>query len=380
MSKWIWKWIIESKPDDKLVEMSNLLKIKVPGFRQINTNQNMKLLRPKLINALIQTNNLKLLESFYDEYYKDCYEDDEYDDYRTKTEAELLELTKREYIKPSDVLASLLSSEDKSHKEIAESIYKILTEEKVIDELEENIEQKDEDETKQLNLLDLQENKTVLTGDGSGEIKQLKKKLKKSEEKNQQLQEKLSQLEKELQEQKRSWKEEKKDITQKLAVQTQEFNRVRNLLDKKDQEVEELKKTLQEKDEIILNYKAEISNLNAICMNLGHKKEKANEPTKKTELEEPKPVLNKKIIYLIGNPKNSKVLKLLSDYNIPVIEPEEISEVIEGDTLANGDQVWMLTYKVPKNKQLQIKNNVAEEKLLEFETFINLQKHIQKGL
>ena len=84
----LWKYILENMNDEELFSLSKNLNVKVQGFRQISLNSQFRLLKPKLISALITPLRLKDIKKYI---WKKIGDTDFSTRILEKTEVQLLE-------------------------------------------------------------------------------------------------------------------------------------------------------------------------------------------------------------------------------------------------------------------------------------------------
>lgn len=395
--KQVWKWILDKFSDESIAELGRVSGIKVPGFRQISVQHNFKILRPRLITALVNSKNMSTLKDYYDPFSD---EDDELKGYRDKTVEELLTLVETD-IKPSDLILILLSGEKPEHIEKAMEIYSRLSDEGTLDVFEKKNEDKKAEGESSLE----EEASIILEANNlkvaQAQIKSLEKKLKKAEQKNESM--KASSLhEKESNEKlKKQWKEEKKTLNLeihqlksehgKMATEISTLNKEnQSLLSERENlkktketihqenailrsEVEQQKNTLKEKE-------AEISRLHALCL---HLRKASNQPEEDQSEEMKSHVKTRKNggkskIAIIGDPKNGKVNQN-DNYDLIIVDANEVENQIHTGLFEQTEQIWLLTYRTPIKAQRRIKSVYSDKTLREFATFLELENFMLKG-
>ncbi|SFA69879.1 MULTISPECIES: hypothetical protein [unclassified Bacillus (in: firmicutes)] len=395
--KQVWKWILEKFSDESIAELGRVSGIKVPGFRQISVQHNFKILRPRLISALVNSKNMSTLKDYYDPFSDEA---DELKGYRDKSVEELLTLVETE-IKPSALILILLSGEHAEHIDKAIEIYSHLSNEGTLDVLEKKYEENEGEGVKSFEedsstILETKNLKAAQT-----QMKSLEKKLKKAEQKNESMKATSLQDKETNEKLKKQWKEEKKTLNLelhqlktengKLAAETSALNKEKqSFLSEKESlkktketlqlentslknEVEQLKNTLKEKD-------AEISRLHALCL---HLRKAGNQPLEEQN-DEMKSQSKTKIhsgktkIAIVGNPKNTKVNQN-GDYDLVIVDANEVENQIHTGLFEQTEQIWLLTYRTPIKAQRRIKSAYSDKTLREFATFVDLENFMLKG-
>ena len=117
MEKEIWKWILDNFSDEGIAAIAQIFEIKIPGFRQLNSQQkNFKIVRPKIIQAALHQRYAQDLNEFFRETTEEEFE---IESFKEKRIEELVQLVEEE-MSLSILLSVLLSSEDEENQEKAE--------------------------------------------------------------------------------------------------------------------------------------------------------------------------------------------------------------------------------------------------------------------
>lgn len=379
----LWKWILDNFSDNGVASIGRNLGLKIPGFRQINPQQkNFKVLRPKLINEALSPKNLNDLKGFFNSVAE---EDEKFSEHRGKSREELLSLMEEE-ITPSILFSVLLSSEDENDINNALELAEQLIEEGRLDQMEKYAEENfgEEESTEEE-----EETKTSVKDDDikqlQQKIKALEKKLVKSEQKNEELKTKITDLQDALNSEKKLWKEEKKGLTQEIHTLKSQQGGLKSSADAAYAERDAMQKKMEQQKAIMKKKDDEISRLNAVILNFKTaKKNSAEDEAVGANTENPEQVQpsleedNRISVAVIGDPKNSRVQRY-KKYHLNIIESSDIEEEKQKDILEAADQIWLLTYKIPRSVQKRLKTLLKDRDTQEFATFIDLEKHMQKG-
>lgn len=368
MEKEIWKWILDTFPDDGIANIADNLMIKIKGFRQLNPQQaNFKMVRNRIIKEALNQKNSKKLYYFFDSLIEDR---PEIESLRGKSIEELLQVLEEEGLYPSILLGVLLSSEDEEDHGKAQEIYIKLKEEEKLDLLEKQVDEKlaNEEEVDEQEILEqLQKGlKTALK-----EIERLEKKLKKLEQKNEELKTKEASSQTSLKNERKEWKTEKKAFLQEIHSLKAEMGTVRNDSKTASAEKEELNKKLAKQTETMKLKDEEINRLHARVVKLETDLENQNNHHKSG---------NDKIkVTMIGDPYSSRLLKY-DKFELTILKGSEFQEEKGQTALDHADQVWLLTYKIPRSVQKRVKSVVKNKQTKEFTTFADLEDHMLKGM
>ncbi|NKE03991.1 hypothetical protein [Mesobacillus selenatarsenatis] len=379
----LWKWILDNFSDNGVASIGRKLGLKIPGFRQINPQQkNFKVLRPKLINEALSPKNLGDLKGFFNSVAQG---DEKFLEHRGKNKEELQTLMEEE-ITPSILLSVLLSSDDENDINKALELAEQLIEEGRLDQMEKYAEDnfgdedgseeevEDESSIKDVDLKQLQQ-----------KIAALEKKLVKSEQKNEELKAKLIDVQNALNSEKKLWKDEKKGLTQEIHTLKSQQGGLKSSADAAYAERDSMEKKMEQQKDIMKKKDEEISRLNAIILN--YKTQKKNSPEEESVVGETvnagqdQPSIQEEIrinVAVIGDPKNSRVQRY-NKFNLNIIESSDIEDEKQKDILEAADQIWLLTYKIPRSVQKRLRGVLKDRDTQEFATFIDLEKHMQKG-
>ncbi|MGV2941932.1 hypothetical protein AB5I83_20185 [Mesobacillus sp. LC4] len=379
----LWKWILDNFSDNGVASIGRKLGLKIPGFRQINPQQkNFKVLRPKLINEALSPKNLGDLKGFFNSVAQG---DEKFLEHRGKNKEELQTLMEEE-ITPSILLSVLLSSDDENDINKALELAEQLIEEGRLDQMEKYAEDnfgdedgseeevEDESSVKDVDLKQLQQ-----------KIAALEKKLVKSEQKNEELKAKLIDVQNALNSEKKLWKDEKKGLTQEIHTLKSQQGGLKSSADAAYAERDSMEKKMEQQKGIMKKKDEEISRLNAIILN--YKTQKKNSPEEESVIGETvnagqdQPSIQEEIrinVAVIGDPKNSRVQRY-NKFNLNIIESSDIEDEKQKDILEVADQIWLLTYKIPRSVQKRLRGVLKDRDTQEFATFIDLEKHMQKG-
>ncbi|WP_102262592.1 hypothetical protein [Mesobacillus jeotgali] len=379
----LWKWILDNFSDNGVASIGRNLGLKIPGFRQINPQlKNFKVLRPKLINEALSPNNLSDLRGFFNSVAEG---DEKFLQHRGKSKAELQSLMEEE-ITPSILLSVMLSSDDENDINNALELAEQLIEEGKLDQMEKYAEENfgDEEGTEEE-----VESKPLVKDEDVIQLQQkiaaLEKKLVKSEQKNEELKAKLTDVQNALNSEKKAWKEEKKGLTQEIHTLKSQQGGLKSSAESAYAERDSMEKKMEQQKAIMKKKDEEISRLNAVILNF--------KTQQKNNLEEQSVVAesvnagqeqlliqeeNRINVAVIGDPKNSRVQRY-NKFNLNIIESSDIEEEKQKDIVEAADQIWLLTYKIPRSVQKRLKTVFKDRDTQEFATFIDLENHMQKG-
>jgi chromosome segregation ATPase len=379
----LWKWILDNFSDNGVASIGRNLGLKIPGFRQINPQQkNFKVLRPKLINEALSPKNINDLKGFFNSVAE---EEEKFLEHRGKSKEELLSLMEEE-ITPSILLSVLLSSDDENDINNALVLAEQLTEEGRLDQMEKYAEGNFgfEDGT-----VEEVEAKPSANNDDIKQLQQkivaLEKKLVKSEQKNEELKAKVTEVQNALNADKKQWKEEKKGLTQEIHTLKSQQGGLKSSAEAAYAERDSMEKKMEQQKSIMKKKEEEISRLNAVILNLKTQQKNNSEEesvaaeTGITEQDHPSIQEENRInVAVIGDPKNTRVQRY-PKFNLNILESSDIEEEKQKDIIETADQIWLLTYKIPRSVQKRLKTVLKGRDTQEFATFVDLEKHMQKG-
>jgi chromosome segregation ATPase len=370
MDREIWKWILDSFSDEEIAMISDVFRLKIPGFRQINSQQKtFKMVRPKIIQSALHQKHAEKLNG-YVITKAEVQLDVKVESLRKKSVKTLLQLTEEE-IKPSILLGILLASDNEKEKAKAEKIYSKLKTENKLNELEKQVGEdifgtETEEIQDQDSLKALQEELKL----AQQTIDKLGKRLKKLEQKNEELKSKETSIQASLQtEKKRS-----KELSQEVNSLKGEIGNLKHKLKTASPDTTSLQKKMDKQAATLKAKVEEISRLNALVLKLNTELDKLS--TLKEKMVDTAPASLAKIkVALIGDPKN-RGLEKNSKFELNIFEgPEITSKGLDGI-----DQIWLLTYKIPRSVQKRVKSCVSGKPIFEFLTFTELEHHMLKGL
>jgi hypothetical protein len=190
------------------------------------------------------------------------------------------------------------------------------------------------------------------------------------EQKNEELKSKETSIQSALQtEKKRS-----KELSQEVNSLKGEIGNLKHKLKTASPDTTLLQKKMDNQAATLKTKVEEISRLNALVLKLNTELGKLS--TIKEKKVETAPAASSKIkVALIGDPKN-KGLEKNSKFELSIFEgPEVTSQGLDG-----LDQIWLLTYKIPRSVQKRVKSCVSGKPIFEFTTFTEIEHHMLKGL
>lgn len=384
MEKEIWKWILNSFTDEGIANIALVMGIKIPGFRQINPqHKKFKLVRPKIIQAALQQEFAQKLYDFADSSFE---EHEEVESYREKSVEELLKLLiEEEEIQPSFLLGILLSDDDEENHEKAFQIYTKLKEEEKLDFLEQQADEKASaaDKSDEQDLHDEETFKKLRDELKSAKqmIDKLEKRLKNIEQKNEELKAKEVKTQTALKNEKKRSKEEKSKQSQEINSLKGEIGNLKHRVKSLSPEKDLLQKQLDKQTKLINTKDEEIKRLHALALKQKTDLEKLSSVQERlTEVQENSSESGQKMkVALIGNPKNSRIHQY-QKFELKIIEGTKVQEEETHLVLDNTDQVWLLTYKIPRKTQNRVRSLVKGKKVIEFTTFNDLENYMLKGM
>jgi chromosome segregation ATPase len=379
----LWKWILDNFSDNGVASIGRNLGLKIPGFRQINPQlKNFKVLRPKLIHEALSPKNINDLKGFFNSVAE---EKEKFLEHRGKSKEELLLLMEEE-ITPSILLSVLLSSGDKNDINNALELAEQLTEEGRLDQMEkyaeenfgnEDVTEKEEEAEPSVKDVDIKKLQQKIAA--------LEKKLVKSEQKNEELKAKVTDVQNSLNSEKKLWKEDKKGLTQEIHTLKSQQGGLKSSAEAAYAERDSMEKKMEQQKAIMKKKDEEISRLNAVILNF--KTQKKNNPEEKSvaaetgNTEQDQPSIqeeNRVNVAVIGDPKNTRVQRY-HKFNLNIIEASDLEEEKQKYILETADQIWLLTYKIPRSVHKRLKTVLKNRDTQEFATFVDLEKHMQKG-
>lgn len=371
----VWKWILDQFSDQELANLGKVLELKISGFREINPKlKNFKILRPKLIQEVLLPKNLVKLRDFFNSITTE--KSDEFD-YNGKNPQELLAALDEE-VSSFLLITALLSSENEENKKNGIEIYKKLKAEGTLEQLENHGDPSDEEEVEE-SAAELKNEMLLL----QQKLQTFERKLKKSEQKNEQLKSQLTSVQSSGEIEKKNWKEEKKKLLQQIQTLSNENGKLRNQTDAVLIETERMKKQLEQKEIDMKQKDLEISRLNALILRMKTKKQEDFRSTgnevQGTTTAQVSTVQNPQVnVVVIGDPKNSRVQQY-QKFNLTILDAPKIEEEKSKKLLESAENIWLLTYRIPMGVQKRVKIMLEGKELLEFATFIDLEKHMKKG-
>ena len=369
--KEIWKYVLESLEDKELVEIGQVLNVNIPGFRKITPQTNIKLFRPRLINASLTVSNLEGLRVYYEIKLET---EDERLELRDFTVDELIEEMK-DKIRPSTLFTILLSSKDVTHIEKAEEIYTILKGEDLLSLYEEKDLRKaatNEEDEKDI----LEENANEKVKQAEGIVKKLEKNLAKATEKNEELKKRMDDEQRRFEIEKKEWKMTKKELNQEIHELKSEMGKLINQYEELTNNVTKKELVNEEKDAELRRKEAEISRLNALCLTFQTAKEEVA-----TSIEEDEPNVDdtsKINVAVIGDPKNTRVHRY-EKFHLTIIDSGDVEAFLEDNQFKRYEEVWLLTYRSSRSVQKKVISFLDAKQLMEFRDFVDLEKYMIEG-
>lgn len=357
MSREAWKKVLGSIPDGELVDLIDIWKIQVKGFRQI-TKDNIQTVRSMAILEALKPKNLTIIKHFYDTFHRKDNPEGNDINLREESVVSLKQLYEESSVDLHIILGVLYSSEDKLHHVKARKLEDSLLEEHNANSLSElNVEN---------NISSKQVQLTLEPGD---EELEWEKKKRKSEEKNEKLQKTIDKWEKQYTELKNKYKEEKQQWAKERAQLQQDLGREKSNVSGANEKLALAEAETGRLKETIRTLKAEISHLNALLLSSNTKIDV--EPAKDQGAKNPSHIA------LVGDPRN-KLTEESEDPIFHVFGPKDINEALEKNVFQDFDEVWIMCYLVPPQMKKKIKK-IHNQKIVEFMDFPSMKSYIKKG-
>ncbi|MED2974582.1 hypothetical protein P4361_20370 [Fictibacillus sp. B-59209] len=346
--KEIWKWIFETMPQGELLTLGKTCKVKIAGFRQINWKSQFKILKPKLINSLLEPLKIKAIKEIT---RMEVEENDEYYEILTSTETNLINNISNQQ-DGRKILRILLSSIEEDKHKLAYTLF----ENKVQGLPNEEIEGKNE---KSEVKTDEKKERIV-----SKDIKSLETQVKKKEIQIQELQKIASKAENNLKKERDKWEKEKKQYLEQIQNLREKTTNQENQINEDLSKVNSSSKEISKLNQILVEKQDEINRLHAICLTL-----KSNEQVAVT-VEKPK-----KKIALIGNERSLKNVNCYS-HNPEIIEPATIDEIDNNEIWSKFDEIHVISFELTSGRLRKLRNMAPNEVLKEFNTIHNLISYV----
>ncbi|NGQ97510.1 hypothetical protein G3578_20455 [Brevibacillus sp. SYP-B805] len=373
MEKGIWKWIITSIPDSKLVELVLTLnqrrtqrnKIAIKGFSDLTRikKDQFKLIRNRIEKEVLKPQNLLEIQSLLKQ--QEDLSDNASFPIETLGVDELYEIVTTETASYSivDLMVFLLTSTNEEVRQKAEQLYEKLQENESLEKLASNSEsnkasKQEEEAEKSVNTVqqpdetleqlhhqiiqitnenkqlanEIKSQKKIIVGLES-ELKEAKKELEKRENELELRKNELSTRDKKI-----------KELMEKIAVLEQNKEEQKNQIAYLNSELSQYKIEIEK-------YKNEISTLNSEMS------------------------LRKIPVVLIDN---GKVLESLQSqrYNITLLTTNDLDNTV---VLEQAEQIWYATFRVTPQKKAKLKE-LYGEKIVEFENYNKLREYCNAGM
>jgi chromosome segregation ATPase len=380
MEKEIWKWILETFSDEGIANIANTFGIKIQGFRHINAQQKkFKIVRQRIIQEALHQRNAQNLITFFDSAAEGK---PEIESLRGKSIEELLHSVEED-LHPSILLGVLLSSEDEEDQAIAQEIYVKLKEEDKLDLLEkqadaklENAEYDEEEQGEQV----IKIHKELEAAQQN--MEKLEKKLKKLEQKNEELKTQEALAQAAIKSERKQWKADKKELLHEIQTLKGEIGTLKSKTKSVFTENESFYKRFENQAEIEKKKDDEIKRLHALVLKLNTDLDKLSNLQGQGPVGQVSqtPEANNNIrVAMIGDPKNSRIQKY-NRFDLTILVGSEMEEEKNQNVLDRVDQVWFLTYKIPRSVQRRVSSIVKGKQMKEFATFIDLENYMLKGM
>ncbi|WP_284035648.1 hypothetical protein [Neobacillus sp. 114] len=357
MGREAWKKVLGSIPDGELVDLIDIWKIQVKGFRQI-TKDNIQTVRSMAILEALKPKNLNMIKHFYDTFHHKENPDGKDINLREESVESLKQLYEECSVDLHIILGVLYSSEEKLHHLKARKLEDSLLEEHGANSISElNVTNKN-----------ASSEQVQLTLEPDEELEWEKKK-RKSEEKNEKLQKTIDKWEKQYTELKNKYKEEKQQWAKERAQLQQDLGREKSNVSGANEKLALAEAETGRLKETIQTLKAEISHLNALLLSSNTRMDV--ESAKDQGAKKPSHIA------LVGDPRN-KLTEESEDPIFHVFGPKDINEALEKNVFQDFDEVWIMCYLVPPQMKKKIKK-IHNQKIVEFMDFPSMKSYIKKG-
>jgi len=340
LSRQVWKWIYEMMSDEDLVGLANAARVKVPGFRNVTVEQS-RILRPRLIQSMSTGKDLTRVKQAMDDHATEC---ERCSSYRHKTQPELLQDIDSGD-NPIKVLTSLLTSADSGKQMLAELLFETLQSSGRLADMTNKVAEVrreiDLHEAIHSNLMKQNDEQSKMIKKYEERIGKLEKAEAIFNETKAQLDEKIKQLHANLEEQLEQMEEERARWEEERAGLLSQLAEKQALLDQKSWVAS-----------AVVEVAADTEASDGLSAESGQ--------------------ASKTPVVLVG--KSPTVAS--ANYEIKTVEVHQVEQAFEQNLFQEADQVWVLTYEAPLGTQRKLRRGVERERLREFHTLKELQRHI----
>lgn len=350
----LWKWILEHMDDRRLMALVNRGDLTIPGFRRVTPKTIGKAKKKIVAEAVKGANREKLIERFRQVTAKD----------RDGLRGEELSIIKKRLeegrLEPVMTMAALAAGEDAETRERAQRLFHEITPLKLSQWARRFAEAGASREQ-------VQKHKGEKVVDPNA-FQRLQKMWEKSEAKNLELKQRLEETEKDYLQLKRENAEKVKALKQEMIRLEQTVGRLHHEVAKLLEENERLKAANDERMRRTADKKEEWERQQEVAA--------AKDALESADIRSQRTVRR---IAMIGNPKNPSI-EQTAGFDIEMIEPAELEKALAEKRFDDVDEVWLLTYRTPLVYQRMVKRRVKADRLVSFNHFIALKKHMKKGL
>ncbi|MED4455129.1 hypothetical protein [Metabacillus fastidiosus] len=360
MENQVWKWVLNQQDESELKHLINQLKVKIPGFRKGSIPKNLK---PLVINYLLKPATLTRLSRRKIELHKEMQ--DKYKFHVMSVE----ELKNIQDVSPSLILYKLLTEDE---GERASSLFVDLLEnygEEGLRELQQERETKMKEiyfkEDNNENEIILEPAKEKLDESKVIQDRKTEKISKKLDEKIKSLQFELEKVQSEFKEYREKQKNEQSEKNKQIQKLKEESGLMTKNIEHINSKYREEKIIWElEKNNLILELKKVKEENKSLRDNFLDRRDNFTTKVGLTE---------KKKIYVVGNPRNNRILEN-APYELVVVERNEVTEV----DWSECDEIWVLMYKID-HRVIADLSSLVKRKLKFFETFQDFKQEIEKG-
>ncbi|UFJ40742.1 hypothetical protein LOK74_22570 [Brevibacillus humidisoli] len=380
--KEIWKWIFEIAPDHFLLSVAKVkgLNLRIPGVSDVQhiKKEQLRAFRPRIINGLLKNDKLFYICQHFDEIPFDDELIEKISQIRERDSDNLyaeIQSDDTAIDLPSVLMVLLSSSEPDDHTKAA-ALFEKVKEKGELDAHAQKIKQSEQKEKENREEQPEPERKA--------ETAEYEKQYRQEKKRSEILQQKLDECKEERERERREWKEAKQayeaetqTIKRELHRKEQEVARQEAAIAKLEQDKEQLRTSLQQAQARIKELEQSKQSLQS---RIDQEKQAAEEMKKQLELIkiihgiEGTDDIKIKVL-LFGNPRNRRVFSI-PKYAVRVVESSEIDQFLESEPQAKADEVWVLTYRVPREQQVRLQQ-IYQSKVVEFADFHKLKTYME---
>lgn len=341
MSVIAWKWLLQTIDDTLLTNIAKAMQIRIPGFRDDHWDKSIKLLRPRIIQTMLQPQQLLDLQQA-----ASARLEPEVLALREQGEPQLLEQVPGQFA-PAQVLLALLSSSEESIAAKGETLFASWQESGLLSQ-EQAVANEGEHGDAAAERIDAY----------IQQVTALEAKLRRREKKLQKLTTELAQTKTSVTRAKKHWQEERKQLVRQLT--------------ERDATIEDCERQLAEQAQLIAQLQEQIAQAAiAGCegtVDVVQQDQAAESPALAT-------------IAVVGNlPQINLSAACDIGYKLTHIAPNELQTEQTLSLLQSVDQVWLLTYATPLPLQRRLREIVPSEILSCFHNYREYIRNLGQGV